>query len=173
MELWVLKVNRHLEEGHGEAREQRSLSCDGAEVAIEQIQLLLAKANEILLHMGAEQELVGREHLSIGHGAPARVRATREETLRAFCTCLCSLAVTSQAAYPTVHTRHGACCQVTCQFGWVAVYSNRRSAAVSRGGKDPRRREASPRANRAIIQLCPRSLQRTPTLSREQSSTLT
>ena len=69
MELWVLKVNRHLEEGHGEAREQRSLSCDGAEVAVEQIQLLLAQADQILLHMGAEQELVCREHCTIGPGA--------------------------------------------------------------------------------------------------------
>jgi len=81
-----LKVNRHLEEGHGEAREQRSLSCDGAEVAIEQIQLLLAKANEILLHMGAEQELVGREHVSIGQPRARSRPRTREETLQAFCT---------------------------------------------------------------------------------------
>jgi len=58
----AVQVDRHLEERHAEAGEQRRLRRDRAEVRIEEVELLLAQLDRLLLDGRAQQQLVGREH---------------------------------------------------------------------------------------------------------------
>ena len=51
---------------HGKAREDGRLRADGVEVVVEEEQLLFPQLDRALLHGGAQEQLVGSEHLAAG-----------------------------------------------------------------------------------------------------------
>mgnify|MGYP001495258607 CR=1 FL=1 len=59
VEVQRVQVDRHLKEGHREARKQRRLRRDRRKVGVEEVELLLAQLNRPLLDGASQQELVG------------------------------------------------------------------------------------------------------------------